>query len=344
MKNQDLKTVMIQNAEEAVEILTGVSGGPKRGRRTSSNSRRTTSSQTAARRPSSGARRSTRTGQTPSGQTTAKTGTKSQPSYSSEVEAKFKSATEIMLYYIAQYEGFKTDAYHGGKDPKGLYTIGFGNTTHPDGTPIKMGDKITSAEQAKEYVYAYLKDTWENMAKSLPVERMTIEQIVAVADLMYNSGNGRLKVSPILTQAIKNYIDNPSEENRKKLADLWSRTASAVENNEYRRKQEVMAFTGDLKIGLGPSSEYPAEQYLDLKRLAMSSGCIGSFGRENSQRRKSFMFNLDNYLRKETPEERVDSARTHIEFLRGVKGPTVDGCLSNMNLGQYAQRRGGGRQ
>lgn len=57
-----------------------------------------------------------------------------------------------MTDLIKKYEGLRLEAY---KCPAGVWTIGYGNTTHPDGTPVKQGDMITDV-QAEAYLNDYL--------------------------------------------------------------------------------------------------------------------------------------------------------------------------------------------
>lgn len=50
-----------------------------------------------------------------------------------------------MCELIKKYEGLRLDAY---KCPRGVWTIGYGNTSYPDGRPVQAGDTIsqTAAE------------------------------------------------------------------------------------------------------------------------------------------------------------------------------------------------------
>ena len=92
-------------------------------------------------------------------------------------ETKSKYSTDL----IKKWEGCKLTAY---KCPAGKWTIGYGNTTYEDGTPVKEGDRITQA-RAEQMLTAYLEKEvyW-------PLEGIGLSdnQISAVSSLIYNVG------------------------------------------------------------------------------------------------------------------------------------------------------------
>lgn len=57
--------------------------------------------------------------------------------------AKPAATLEPGLKLIREFEGCHLKAY---KCPAGVWTIGWGNTTHPDGRPVKSGDTITQQQ------------------------------------------------------------------------------------------------------------------------------------------------------------------------------------------------------
>ena len=84
---------------------------------------------------------------------------------------------------IKKYEGLSLKAY---KCPAGIATIGYGITTYPDGSPVKIGDEIT-----KTKADALLLDYVIN--KILPNIRdldLTEGQQAALCSLIYNIGWG----------------------------------------------------------------------------------------------------------------------------------------------------------
>lgn len=85
-----------------------------------------------------------------------------------------------MLDLIKKIEGCKLDAY---KCPAGKWTIGYGTTIYPNGTPVKKGDHITR-EQAEEYLMWYCVNCIE-LPKGV---QFTQNQKTALYSLIYNIG------------------------------------------------------------------------------------------------------------------------------------------------------------
>lgn len=73
--------------------------------------------------------------------------------------------------------------------PGAKWTIGFGNTTMPDGSPVKQGDTITE-DQAVEMFRSYVQKKIQPYLDKLP--RLTQNEVDALASLAYNSGPGIL--------------------------------------------------------------------------------------------------------------------------------------------------------
>lgn len=93
-----------------------------------------------------------------------------------------------MNYLIQKYEGCKLTAY---KCPAGKITIGYGTTAYPDGTPVRMCDKITQ-EQANDYCILYvINNIWVHI-KDLDI---TVNQRIALESLIYNIGWGAFSKS-----------------------------------------------------------------------------------------------------------------------------------------------------
>lgn len=97
---------------------------------------------------------------------------------------------------IKKFESFSANAY---LCPAHKWTIGYGTTSYPDGTPVKSGDVIT-----KEKAEALLLDYVIN--KILPNIRdldLTDNQQAALCSLIYNVGFGAFAKSKCY-KAIKN--------------------------------------------------------------------------------------------------------------------------------------------
>ena len=83
--------------------------------------------------------------------------------------------------FIKRYEGCSLKAY---LCPAHKWTIGYGCTTHPDGTPVKEGDIITK-EQADGMLIKYISNNILPYIKDL---ELTDNQRTAVISLMFNIG------------------------------------------------------------------------------------------------------------------------------------------------------------
>lgn len=84
---------------------------------------------------------------------------------------------------IEKYEGFRAQAY---KCPVGLWTVGYGTTVYPDGTPVKKGDTVTKAK-AEAYLVDYLNKKVRPYLKGL---KLKAGQQAAIESIVYNVGNG----------------------------------------------------------------------------------------------------------------------------------------------------------
>lgn len=82
---------------------------------------------------------------------------------------------------IKRYEGYSEKAY---KCPAGIWTIGHGNTTWEDGTPVKKGDTITK-EKAEALLNNYL---IKNVRPKIADLKLTTYQNEALESLIYNIG------------------------------------------------------------------------------------------------------------------------------------------------------------
>ena len=85
---------------------------------------------------------------------------------------------------LQQLEGLRLTAY---RDSAGIWTIGYGNTYHPDGRPVKAGDSIT-ATQADEYMIAVL-PKYENTVRKIITAPLTQNQFDALVCFVYNIGS-----------------------------------------------------------------------------------------------------------------------------------------------------------
>lgn len=87
---------------------------------------------------------------------------------------------------IKQFEGYRSEAYQCSAK---VWTIGYGTTRYPDGTPVKKGDECTH-EQAIEWLTAHIERMSVNVLALMPkdVKQSCFD---AVVSLVYNIGLGR---------------------------------------------------------------------------------------------------------------------------------------------------------
>lgn len=100
---------------------------------------------------------------------------------------------------IAKWEGFSAKAY---QDIVGVWTIGYGTTRYPDGTPVKEGDTITK-ERAKELLHLGVVERAEKLQARLPdgVD-LSDGEMSALVSLAYNVGVGNVTRSKSWKQLV----------------------------------------------------------------------------------------------------------------------------------------------
>lgn len=87
-----------------------------------------------------------------------------------------------MIELIKKYEGLSLRPY---KCPAGVWTIGYGNTSYPDGTPVKSTDNSISINKAEGLLREYV---IKNILPKIEDLNLTNDQTEAVVSLVYNIG------------------------------------------------------------------------------------------------------------------------------------------------------------
>ena len=108
-----------------------------------------------------------------------------------------------MYEIIKRYESFSPFAY---LCPAKKWTIGYGTTVYPDGTPVKKGDMITE-QRTEQYMNDYIEKNIRPIFKRIPYV-LTSNQERALECLIYNIGAGAFLRSKLFV-AIKekNYAE-----------------------------------------------------------------------------------------------------------------------------------------
>jgi lysozyme len=111
--------------------------------------------------------------------------------------------------FIKRFEGYRTNAYLCSAN---VWTIGYGNTTYPDGRRVKAGDKITREEAEKlfnisvslrvRYVNEYLID------KGIKLSQNAFDSIVS---FIYNVGIGAFLKGSVYRYLLQGNIEKAGE-------------------------------------------------------------------------------------------------------------------------------------
>jgi lysozyme len=110
--------------------------------------------------------------------------------------------TPKVIQLIKASEGLRLTAYI---CPAGVPTIGYGATTYPDGSPVKLGDSITES-----HADLMLNDTIESIEKHLQrmiTRELNQNQFSAIVSFAFNIGLGALGKSTLLRKVNANRWD-----------------------------------------------------------------------------------------------------------------------------------------
>ena len=130
------------------------------------------------------------------------------------------------LSIIKKFEGLKLSAYI---CPAGVPTIGYGNTRYPDGSKVKIGDRIT-LQQAEEYLRI---DAERRMiAMALPVG-LNWNQRSALVSFAFNVGVGAWNRSTLRKKVLADKKDPTIRNEFMK----WNRGGGQVLNGLTKRRK-----------------------------------------------------------------------------------------------------------
>lgn len=132
-----------------------------------------------------------------------------------------------MYDLIKKYEGCRLTAY---KCPAGVWTIGYGTTTYPDGTPVKEGDHCTK-DEAEVYLTYYVK------SKIRIPRGLTRNQADALTSLIYNIGQGAFDRS-----SLKKAIEAKDWKTVYKNWDWVTAGGQFLKGLAKRRAEELLMF------------------------------------------------------------------------------------------------------
>ena len=113
-----------------------------------------------------------------------------------------RSTSAQGLAIIKKHEGLRLTAY---LCPAGVPTIGYGNTRHPDGRKVILGEKLSSEKEATQLLLASLQSFEAAVNRHLP--NLNQCQFDALVSFTYNVGTGAFIKSTLLKKAKVNPAD-----------------------------------------------------------------------------------------------------------------------------------------
>lgn len=111
------------------------------------------------------------------------------------------SALKIACEMAKKFEGLKLEPY---MCPAGIWTIGYGTTSYPDGTKVSKLDKPITKEQAEEYLEGFMAKCLKEALDLCPnLKNHSEERKAALADFVYNLGESRLASSTLRKKVLE---------------------------------------------------------------------------------------------------------------------------------------------
>ena len=129
---------------------------------------------------------------------------------------------------LHHFESCKLEAY---LCPSKIPTIGWGNTRYEDGTPVKLGDKIT--QERADSLFLNILATFEKGVLARVKNTLNENQFSALACIAYNIGLSNFGTSTLL----KKVNANPSDPDIRNQFERWNKGGGVVLNGLVRRRK-----------------------------------------------------------------------------------------------------------
>lgn len=142
----------------------------------------------------------------------------------------------MITVLIKKYEGCRLQAY---LCPAGVWTIGYGTTFYPDGTPVKAGDIITQTYAdvlLNDYIDRHIRPLFTKFPYTL-----TELQQCAVASLVYNIGE-----SAFLRSKLYKAICDKDYSEICRQWDWYKADGKVLKGLVKRRVEELFTFVNEL--------------------------------------------------------------------------------------------------
>jgi lysozyme len=135
--------------------------------------------------------------------------------------------------------GGKLQAY---KCPKGVWTIGWGNTFYENGAPVKEGDVIT--QERADSLFTYILALFEDQARRAITSQVNENQFSAFVSALYNIGPGSSQKSGLIrlktgqpSTLLKMINLNPQTPGIREQFMAWVSPGSSFEKGLTRRRK-----------------------------------------------------------------------------------------------------------
>lgn len=142
--------------------------------------------------------------------------------------------------WLKALEGCSLDAY---RDTVGVWTIGYGNTSWPNGKPVREGEKLADRYQANRLFDRALAPRERLLVSWLRRDDLEQHQFDALCSWLWNTGGGKGRESGLLVAVnARAGLDVIAKRFRewRRPAEIWG-----------RREAEVLAYTRGLYVDQG---------------------------------------------------------------------------------------------
>lgn len=157
------------------------------------------------------------------------------------VGPKNEDVLALAVPLIMQFEGFRVRPYLCTADK---WTIGYGTTRYPDGTPVAPNDKEIGQAEAIEYLETAIARV-DRALRPLLARTPSVQQYAALLSFAYNIGSGALVSSTLLAKFNAGDIAGASGEFLKWDKARVDGKLVCVPGLTRRRAAERQLFLGD---------------------------------------------------------------------------------------------------
>lgn len=147
-------------------------------------------------------------------------------------------AIDNALMLVSAFEGFRAGVY---RCPAGKWTIGYGSTVLPDGSPVTGNTPPVTEEQAREIARTTLRGLAGEIEKLVTVP-LTPKQEGALISLAYNIGTGAFRNSTLLKKLNAGDYEGAAEQ-----FPVWNQCQGKIlPGLERRRAAEQKLFEAEV--------------------------------------------------------------------------------------------------